>query len=195
MTKIYIETLGCPKNWVESESILGKLNNISLVTDPYEAETIIINTCSFLNESRKEAIDIILQLAQLKKKGKCTNLVVAGCLVESHESELTKELHEVDLFCTPERVGELINLIHPNEKLSYHNNKLKSISEASNNRRFLLQTHGSNYLKIAEGCNHSCTFCTIPQFKGRLKSRSVEELVSEAKYIISNGISEINLVA
>lgn len=182
MDKTYIETLGCPKNWVESEHLLGQLDNVSMTSNPEEAKTIIVNTCSFLEESRKESIETILQLAQYKTKGQCNKLIVSGCLVESHASELENELYEVDLFHTATQNSKLIDYFNSKDGLA-------------NKNRYYLQTQGSNYLKISDGCNHKCSFCTIPQFKGRLKSRLKEDLVRETEDMVNRGIYEINLVA
>ncbi len=182
MKKVYIETLGCPKNWVESEKLMGDLGEVSVTHNPEEADTIIVNTCGFLQSSRQESIETILGLAEYKKTGECSNLVVSGCLVESHGMELEEELHEVDMFC---KTGEYKNL------LQLLKTKKKSIDHHD---RYFLQNPWSNYLKISEGCNHKCSFCTIPQFKGKLKSRSIEDLVEESKRMAARGVTEISLV-
>ncbi len=179
---MYIETLGCPKNWVESEKLMGDLGNVSVTQNPEEANTIIVNTCGFLQASRQESIETILGLAEYKKSGDCDKLVVSGCLVESHGRELAEELHEVDLFC---KTGERENLLQLLQ--------IDSTLEDHYDRRFLQNTW-SNYLKISEGCNHKCSFCTIPQFKGKLKSRSIEDLVDESKKMVDRGVTEITLV-
>ncbi len=187
--KLYIETLGCSKNWVESEYLIGNIKNISITNDPQEAEFIVINTCSFLQASRQESIDTILELSEYKKTGACKKLIVSGCLTESNGDDLLNELQEVDIFCKSNSVHQHINtMTHQNDLLIPINQELSSIN------RINIGSPGSNYLKISEGCNHKCSFCTIPQFKGRLKSRSIEDLVRETKHLVSQGITEINLV-
>ncbi len=186
--KLFIDVLGCPKNWVDSEHLLGQLKNFSLTSEPEEADIIIINTCSFILPSREESIDTILQLAELKKTAKCKKLIVSGCLVESHNTELQQELPEVDFYHTVENTKELIEFLQLDD----------ADKEPINPQvpdRFLLKEIPSNYLKIAEGCNHRCSFCTIPLFKGNVKSRSLDDLVIEAEQMVNRGVYEINLVA
>ncbi len=183
MNKLYIETLGCPKNWVDSERLLGGLKNITITSDPKEAETIIVNTCSFINSSRVESIDSILELAKFKETGLCKKFIVSGCLVSSHESDLRKELYEVDFFHSSNNSKELIEFLDNDSSLD------------RDNERHFLRSKGNNYLKIAEGCNHNCTFCTIPQFKGRVSTRNKDELISEVEKMVSSGFDEVTLVA
>lgn len=183
MSKIYIETLGCPKNWVDSEHLLGQIDQSYLTSNPEKAECIIVNTCSFILDSRQESIETILELAQYKMTGQCKKLIVTGCLVQSNEEELRSELKEVDFFypmMSPIQLRDILNLDQFNN---------------GHYERFLLKKDGSNYLKIADGCNHFCTFCTIPQFKGKYKSVSRSKLVEEARFLATNGLGEINLVA
>lgn len=184
MKKIYIETLGCPKNWVDSEKLIGAVPfAFEIVQEAEQAEIIIVNTCTFIEASRIESIDTIIELGQLKETGKCNELIVSGCLVESYKEELIKELPEVDHFLKPDEVTQYM------ESIAITNQKISNVK-----RSILSENPLSNYLKISEGCNHQCSFCTIPQFKGKLKSRKLDDLIDEAKWMAAQGIKEINLV-
>ena len=198
--KIYLETLGCAKNLVDSEVMLGFLQNkgYTFTHDPEDARIIIVNTCAFIEEATREAIETILLLARNKQEGLCKHLIVCGCLPQRYKQELLKELPEVDMFLG---TGEFQNIVKHLESLSEGDHKQKIMVSSptfllDNSTPRLLTTPGSStYIKIAEGCSHRCTYCSIPEIKGPFKSRLPESVLEEARKLSSQGIMEINLVA
>jgi len=193
---ICLVSLGCPKNLVDSEVILGLLSKEGylLTTDPSKAEILIVNTCSFIQDATREAIETILQLANYKKEGRCHLLVVSGCLPQRYGKVLEKELPEVDLFIG---TGTFQNL----PQLLAQRGKRKSFISKStflyNERtpRILSTPPFTAYLKIAEGCSKSCTFCTVPKIRGPYRSRSPRSVLEEAKRLADRGVQELILIA
>jgi ribosomal protein S12 methylthiotransferase len=193
---ICLVSLGCPKNLVDSEVILGLLSKEGylLTTDPSKAEILIVNTCSFIQDATREAIETILQLANYKKQGRCHLLVVSGCLPQRYGKVLEKELPEVDLFIG---TGTFQNL----PQLLAQRGKRKSFISKStflyNERtpRILSTPPFIAYLKIAEGCSKSCTFCTVPKIRGPYRSRSLRSVLEEAKRLADQGVQELILIA
>jgi ribosomal protein S12 methylthiotransferase len=189
-------SLGCPKNLVDSEVILGLLSKEGhpLTTDPLKAEILIVNTCSFIEEATKEAVETILQLSRLKKEGRCRLLIVSGCLPQRYGKVLEKELSEVDLFVG---TGAFQNL----PKLLSQKQRRKSFIPIStflyNERtpRILSTPPFIAYLKIAEGCSNTCTFCTVPKIRGPYRSRKVRSVLEEAKRLADQGVQELILIA
>lgn len=186
MIKIGVVSLGCDKNRIDTENMLYYLKGGEYsVTDDYsEAEVIIINTCAFIESARIEAIDTILEMAEYKKSGKCQTLIVTGCLPQKYSKELKEELVEVDAFLGVdeyEKIGNCINSKNP-------------VQEKTNKRILTTPQHYA-YLRIADGCDNFCTFCTIPSIRGKYRSKTIEELMSETKFLISNGVKEIILIA
>ena len=177
-TKIGFVSLGCSKNLVDTEMIIGyyKNNGYEIVTDVNEAEIIVINTCGFIESAKQEAIDTILEMADYKTEGTCKKLVVTGCLVERYNEELKKELPEVDLFVPIRDYDKIF------EKLEY---KEREISTGNNYA----------YLKIAEGCSNNCTYCAIPLIRGPYVSRKYEDIIEEAKQLEQKGIKELIVIA
>src|SRR4030067_1425155 len=179
---VCLVSLGCPKNLVDSEVILGLLSKegYSLTTDPSRAEIVIVNTCSFIEAATKEAIETILQLSRLKKEGRCRLLVVSGCLPQRYGKVLEKELPEVDYFVG---TGAFQNL----PKLFSQRPQRKSFLPQStflyNERtpRILSTPPFIAYLKIAEGCSNACTFCTVPKIRGGYRSRKLRSILEEAR--------------
>jgi ribosomal protein S12 methylthiotransferase len=188
-------SLGCPKNLVDSEVILGLLSKEGhpLTTDPLKAEILIVNTCSFIEEATKEAVETILQLSRLKKKGRCRLLIVSGCLPQRYGKVLEKELSEVDLFVG---TGAFQNL----PKLLSQKQKRKSFVPKStflyNERtpRILSTPPFIAYLKIAEGCSNPCTFCTVPKIRGPYRSRKIGSVLEEARRLADQGVQELILI-
>lgn len=168
--KLGILTLGCPRNLVDAESLAGRLNSkgYSIVDDISEAEVALVNTCAFIEEARRESVDAILELIELKKKGKLKKIIVYGCLAQRYK-DLNKELPEVDAF-----VGAL-ELNH----------------EA---RRFALTPKHYAYLKICEGCVNNCSYCIIPKIKGNLVSLDEESIIQKVKDFNRQKISELNII-
>ncbi len=192
---VHLVSLGCPKNRVDSEIMLAGLmgGGIAPVEDPAEAELILVNTCGFLQQAVEESIDTVLDMARFKHEGRCTRLVVTGCMVQSHAKELADELPEVDAFLG---LGEL------QDALAAARGEGPRLRVAGAVRlydhqsaRALSLRGGAAYLKIAEGCNRSCSFCRIPAIRGPQQSRSVDSVVAEARGLAEQGIVEVSLVA
>ncbi|MBI1909337.1 MAG: 30S ribosomal protein S12 methylthiotransferase RimO [Deltaproteobacteria bacterium] len=191
--KVYLESLGCPKNLVDSEIMIGSLltKGYTVTTDKTEADVVVVNTCGFLEASSRESIETVVQLGQEKKKG--AQLVVAGCLVQRYGQELAKGLKEADLLIGTDDYAKLGNLI--SEKLperAYIHEPLY-IPTAAMPR--LLTDRVSTYVKIAEGCNHTCSFCIIPKLRGRQRSRSIPDIRKEVENLLNQGVKEISLIA
>jgi ribosomal protein S12 methylthiotransferase len=196
-TTIYIESLGCARNQVDSETMAAHLTaaGCALVNDPATAEVIVVNTCSFIASAADESIDTILALAAYKTKGRCRQLIVAGCLPERYGDESVKALPEVDLFLGTGAYDQVVAAVHgelaPGSCLLPDPDTIDLTTPV---RRKPSTPHAA-YLKIAEGCNRTCTFCIIPKLRGRQKSRPLETLVAEAEALIADGVQEITLVA
>ena len=193
---VCLVSLGCPKNLVDSEVILGLLSKEGyvLTTDPLRAHVLIVNTCSFIEAATKEAIETILQLSRLKKEDPDRLLIVAGCLPQRYGKVLEKELPEVDFFVG---TGAFQNL----PKLLSQKPKQKSFITKStflyNERtpRILSTPPFIAYLKIAEGCSNACTFCTVPKIRGRYRSRKLRSILEEAERLAKKGVQELILIA
>ncbi len=193
---VCLVSLGCPKNLVDSEVILGLLSKEGylLTTDSSKAEILIVNTCSFIEEATKEAIETILHLSRLKREGRCRFFVVSGCLPQRYGKVLEEELPEVDLFVG---TGAFQNL----PKLLSQKPKRKSFLPKStflyNERtpRILSTPSSTAYLKIAEGCFNACTFCTVPKIRGPYRSRKLRSVLREARGLADQGVQEVILIA
>lgn len=183
--KVSVITLGCSKNTVDSERLMKQiqLNKIGLVDDPNEAETIIINTCGFIDAAKEESVNTILDAVALKNEGKIKKVIVAGCLSERYKADLLKEIPEVDALFGTEKYEEIIKELGGDLK-----------KELLGERLITTPSHTA-YLKISEGCDHPCSFCAIPLIRGLHKSKTIEELVSEAEFLASNGTKELVLIA
>ncbi|MDQ2774704.1 MAG: 30S ribosomal protein S12 methylthiotransferase RimO [Acidobacteriota bacterium] len=191
--KIGFVSLGCPKNLVDTEVMMGQLvaDGHELTPQPSEADVIVINTCSFIDPAKQESVDTILEMAEYKKTGKAQRLVVAGCLVERYRADIQKNLPEVDAVLGTNELDKITALceglapksIAP-EPYLYHDMTA---------RVFTTPRH-SAYIKIAEGCDHPCSFCIIPQFRGQFRSRRFESVVNEASRMFAMGVREINLI-
>jgi len=196
MAKIGIISLGCPRNLVDSEAILGIVKKGRHdVVDIEASEIAIINTCSFIEDAKKESIETILELVNLKKEGKIKGIIVAGCLAQRYKTELAKELKDVDGFIG---VGDLEEInISLDEilkgKRSLHVSDKPGFAYKKNLPRVPLTPSHYRYLKIQEGCGNECSFCIIPKIKGPLRSRPIESILEEVK-AFSDEVSEINIV-
>lgn len=182
--KFYIESLGCPKNLVDSEKISAIFvkNDYKIVDNPSEAEIIVINTCGFIQPAKEESINTILQMADYKKTGNCRYLIVTGCLVQRYEAKLKKLLPEVDYF---------FNL----KNFSNINYLLNSHTHIDSDKRHLLTPSHYAYLRISDGCDNNCSYCVIPKIRGRLRSKPIPELVSEANWLAKSGVKELIIIA
>ncbi len=201
--KVGMVSLGCPKNLVDSEVMLGTLasHRYQVTNDASQAEVLIVNTCGFIDKAKKESVDTILEMARHKKDGACKRLIVTGCLVQGYVDELKKELPEVDAFLgsadyprIAQVVGELLDERRLDQgPLTEVHSPVYLYDEHS--PRFLTTPSYTAYLKMAEGCDHVCAFCSIPKLRGKLRSRSVESCVAEATTLAARGIKELNLIS
>ncbi len=184
---VHIVSLGCAKNLVDSEILLGglKKTRVQIIDDSDSADTIIINTCGFLDIAREESVDTILQAAELKKTGQLKQLVVMGCLSERYPSELKKEIPEVDRFFGTNDHQQIVSFLTGKD----------FAKDDPLFRRSLLTPNHYAYLKIAEGCDNVCSFCSIPIMRGKQISRSVEAIRSEADRLVKNGTKELLVIA
>ena len=185
--KLHLISLGCAKNLVDSEILLGGLKHskFDVIDEPNKADTIIVNTCGFLDIAREESVDTILQAAELKKSGIVKQLVVMGCLSERYPLELKKEIPEVDRFFGTNNHKQIASFLTGEEygrddPLFY--------------RSLLTPSHYS-YLKIAEGCDNGCSFCSIPIMRGFQKSRNLPEILDETSHLVDAGVKEIMIIA
>ena len=197
MTKVAFISLGCSKNLVDTEVMLHNLykDGFEVTFEPEEAEIVIINTCGFIESAKQEAIDNILDATELKKWGKCKHLIATGCLVERYRNEVMEELPELDALVgvgSLGDIGEACRAVMRGEK--YTSFKDKNTSPLGGGRILTTAPHTA-YLKIAEGCDNRCTYCAIPLIRGKLRSRTIEDIVNEAKELDRAGVKELNLIA
>lgn len=188
--KVSAISLGCDKNRVDLEKMLFRLSDYGfyIVPEVNDADIVIINTCAFIEPSRKEAIDNIFQILLLKEQGKVEKVVVSGCLPQRYMKELKEEIKEVDAFLTLEDDEKICDILENLYNLPISKKK-KTLG------RILTNNSSYAYLKIAEGCSNGCSFCTIPRIKGGFRSAPMEDLISEAKDIAEKGVKELILVA
>ncbi len=195
---VYLESLGCARNLVDSELMLGKLSDAgyNIVADPAKARTIVINTCSFIESATSESIDTILELAKYKRNGKCRRIIVTGCLPERFRNKIIKTLPEVDFFLGTGAYGKIVQAVDgiPIASGVLLPDPCQNILNYSAEPRVKTVPY-SAYLKIAEGCSRRCTYCIIPMLRGKQRSREIKDVVSEAKALIKSGVKELILVA
>jgi ribosomal protein S12 methylthiotransferase len=194
---IYFVSLGCPKNRVDSEVMIGVAKNAGykLVTEADGADTIVVNTCGFIGEAKRESIDTIFELAELKKMGALRKLVVTGCLSQRYPEALSEQMPEVDHFLGSSdmlRLGDLLR--GETEERMLVGNPADWVVRAAD-PRVRTGPRASAYVKIAEGCNRTCAFCTIPQFRGKQRSRPLEDVVREVEQLVADGVKEVNLIS
>jgi ribosomal protein S12 methylthiotransferase len=198
--KVGFVSLGCPKNLVDSEVMLGTLTRqgYSLTAQKEDADVIVVNTCGFIDTAKKESIDAILEMAELKTQGNCKKLVVAGCLAERYRSEIQKEIPEIDFVFGPDELGRILEAVQLDSAVALPDvsiDALYSSKEVPTIPRILTTPAYRAYLKISEGCDHVCTFCAIPSFRGRFRSRSVADLVAESRRLAEQGVRELVIVS
>jgi ribosomal protein S12 methylthiotransferase len=191
-----MHTLGCPKNRVDSEVMLGTLAEAGyrLVQDPARAEVVVVNTCGFIESAKEESVSAILELAELKREGRCKKLVVTGCLVQRHAQELAAEIPEVDHFLGTGAYQDVAKIVSDAQAKRLVVPDPDFVHAASTPRVNSLPSHTA-YLKIAEGCDNACAFCIIPKLRGPQRSRTVDDLVAEAAALAAQGTVELSLVA
>lgn len=194
---IHFLSLGCPKNRVDTEVMLGVSDErgFALVSEPENAEVIVVNTCGFIGPAKEESIDAILRMASFKEAGSCRKLVVAGCLSQRHPVELASEMPEVDHFLGSSDMLRLAEVLDRDDAARLLvGNPADWVQRATDPRRPSVSRH-SAYLKIAEGCNRTCSFCIIPALRGMQRSRTIADLVAEAEQLVASGVVELNLVS
>jgi ribosomal protein S12 methylthiotransferase len=202
MNKVGFISLGCPKNLVDSEVMMGQLkaNGYELTADASEADTVVVNTCGFIDSAKKESIEAILEAAQLKTNGKAQRLVVAGCLVERYRDELKVSLPEVDAFIGTSQINEILAVCDPQTNtlalpiVTLGNQSATYLYDESTPRVLATPSHYA-FIKIAEGCDRPCAFCFIPQMRGHFRSRRFGSIVAEAHQLAEEGVKELILVA
>ena len=208
MLKVSLISLGCAKNLVDSEIMVGHLHKagMQVVPEAEKADVVIVNTCSFIDSSKEESIGHILEVHQnrgLRKKNRAQKLIVAGCMSQRFSKELPGALPEVDAFIGLDQVTKVVPIIeeiYAKERgqseapVSFIEGRSTYIPDYDTPRFRLTPRHFA-YIKIAEGCNHPCTFCIIPQIRGRHRSRTVQSVVAEARRLVAEGVKEINLIS
>jgi ribosomal protein S12 methylthiotransferase len=197
---VYMVNLGCSKNLVDGEVMLGLLaqEGYAITLDPEQAEVLMVNTCSFINEAKEESIDTILELSRYKTDNSTKKLIVTGCLAQRYGQELRESLPEVDVFVG---TGEFLRITEVlQQKRSLLDGPASYVGAAHilpdhTSPRLTTTPFYTSYLKIAEGCNHKCAFCIIPKIRGLQESRSIDSLVAEARLLAAQGVRELNLIA
>lgn len=201
--KIGLVSLGCPKNLVDSETMLGLIHeeNYEITNDPSEAEIIIVNTCGFIESAKEESINTILQMAEYKKSGSCKYIIVTGCLSQRYAEELFNELPEADAIAGVEvydEIGSIIKRVMNGERFIMLERSKPDVIYTSKETflpRILTTPSYTAYLKIAEGCDNCCSYCAIPKIRGPYRSKPMEQVLKEAKALVDNGVKELIVVA
>ena len=192
--KVLLISLGCDKNLVDSEVMLGLLNKAGheLTNDETEAEAVVINTCAFISDAKEESINTIIEMGRLKKTGRLKKLIVAGCLSQRYKAEIMKELPEIDVIIGATNYDKIVEAIGTDEDAIVDdiNYTPKPVSE-----RIVTTNASMAYFKIAEGCNKLCTYCIIPHIRGRYRSIPMDRLLASAEKLAADGIKELVLVA
>lgn len=201
--KIGVVSLGCPKNLVDSETMLGLIHEekYEITNDPSEAEIIIVNTCGFIESAKEESINTILQMAEYKKSGSCKYIIVTGCLSQRYAEELFNELPEADAIAGVEvydEIGSIIKRVMNGERFIMLERSKPDVIYTSKETflpRILTTPSYTAYLKIAEGCDNCCSYCAIPKIRGPYRSKPMEQVLKEAKALADNGVKELIVVA
>src|ERR1041384_355363 len=202
MNKVGFISLGCPKNLVDSEVMMGHLkqNGYQITADAADAETVVVNTCGFIDSAKKESIDTILEAAQLKTNGQAKRIIVAGCLVERYRDELKAEIPEVDAFIGTNQINDILAVADPKVNtrslpvVPIGNQSATYLYDESTPRVLATPSHYA-FVKIAEGCDRPCAFCFIPQMRGHFRSRRFGSIIAEAQQLAEEGVKELILVA
>ena len=195
---VSLVSLGCPKNLVDAEVMLGHLpvERFSIITDESAADIIIVNTCAFIRDAQEESVETILEVADYKKNGRCKLLIVSGCMPQRYQKELEKELPEVDFFMGTADAPRIVALLDrhleggPQPEIG-----LPDYLYDHTTPRVTSSPYSTAYVKIAQGCANHCSYCVIPSIRGTLRSRTIESVVAETKRLVGNGVKEINLIA
>jgi ribosomal protein S12 methylthiotransferase len=193
---VHFISLGCPKNRVDSEIMLGTAHGEGFehVSDAAQADVIVVNTCGFIDAAKQESIDTILEMAEYKKSGSCKKLVVTGCLSQRYSGDLAKGLPEVDHFLGSSDMPKIRHVLQDRADRMLVGNPADWVVSADDPRT--LSTRGASaYVKIAEGCNRQCSFCVIPNLRGKQRSRTIDDVVREVERLVDQGVLEVNLVS
>ncbi len=206
--KVGMVSLGCPKNTVDSEVMLGHLGQAgaTLTRNADEADVVVINTCGFIDAAKEESVDTILAAVRRKEEGLCRRVVVTGCMVQRYEEELRREIPEIDAFVDLDGLGEIARAVGMEEGAANSTAAVPLPAAPTGlhpatylydaaTPRTLSGPSWSAYLKIAEGCDNTCSFCAIPRFRGAFRSRPLDDIVREARNLAAAGIVELNLIA
>lgn len=197
---LYFTSLGCSKNLVDSQVMLGhlKLDGFTIANEPQDAEVIIVNTCSFVEAAKMESIETVLDLASYKEDGNCKALVMSGCMAQRYANELENEMPEIDMFIGTGEYHKIVPLLRAMEEGKLEKKSFVEIPRFIHTEfdpRLNTSPFYMAWLKISEGCNRNCTFCIIPTLRGKLRSRTVDSLVKEAEQLAATGVRELNLIS
>lgn len=197
--KFALISLGCSKNLVDSENFIGILVNkkgFEVTSELNEADMIIVNTCGFIGDAKKESIETILEVSELKETGNLKKIIVTGCLAQRYAEEILKELPEVDAVIGTGEIDKIEKVVDEilNDKHPVETSSMDFLANANTDRILTTASHTA-YLKISEGCDRRCTYCIIPQLRGRLRSRTIENILVEANNLVKSGVRELNLLA
>ena len=197
MKKVGMVSLGCPKNTVDSERVLGDLvtSGFDLTQDEKDADVIIVNTCGFIESAKKESVDTILEMARHKTEGNCKQLIVTGCLAERYGQELLDEIPEIDHMLGVGQYPQLKSIIEDVNPSTRNHVATPAEFYESYTDRLLTTAFYTAYLKISEGCSNRCAFCIIPKMRGPMRSRSPESILAEAEHLARKGVKEFNLIS
>lgn len=197
MSKVSMVSLGCPKNQVDAEQMLYTLSlaGFEITSAEADADAIIINTCGFIESAKAEAIENILEAAKYKTEGKCQALIVTGCLAERYRDDVTEEIPEVDVCVGIGENSYIAEIVKDALSGKFQNRYGEKYDLDLNTPRILGGPFYTAYLKIADGCDNCCTYCAIPKIRGRMRSRKIEDIVSEARRLAKNGVKELIVVA
>lgn len=195
--KAGIVSLGCAKNQVDAEMLLYSLRQrgFTIVNDPADADAVIVNTCGFIDSAKQESIDEIIELGALKREGKIKAIIVTGCLAERYKNEITKQLYEIDAAVgigANEKIADIVLQALDGKKVEIFPDKLNLPLSGG---RIQSTPFYSAYLKISEGCDNCCTYCAIPMIRGKFRSRTIENVLEEARQLAAKGVKELNVIA
>ncbi len=193
--KIFMAPLGCAKNQIDGELMLGSAlaDGHTLVDDPSDADVLVVNTCAFIQEAREESIDTILELARVKAEREGRRLVVTGCMAERFGEELRTEIPEIDSMVGTGGLASFTKAMDVRGGEIFRG--AKHYLPSALMERVVSETDGSAYIKVSEGCDHECSFCVIPDIRGKHESRSIDDIAAEAERLVAAGVVEVNLVA
>jgi ribosomal protein S12 methylthiotransferase len=194
--KIYLARLGCPKNQVDGELMLGRAiaDGHVVVEDPDQADVLVVNTCAFIAAAREESVDTILEMARVKAAREGRRLVVTGCMAERYGGELTSAIPEIDAMVGTGALDRFPAALQARGGEMFRGGSNHYLPSALMERA-VTETDGSAYLKVSEGCDHECSFCVIPSFRGKHESRPIDDVAAEAERLVAGGIRELNLIA